>query len=630
MFDFVREKRRVVQIVLAIIVLPFAFWGIDSYNRAGKSSDVVASVDGVKVSRQEFDDALKRQQDQLRQMMGGSVDQAMLDSSELRHSVLDSLAVQKLLIERAKSAGLAVTDQQVAQVIAGVEAFQLDGKFDKSRYDAALASRNMTAQYFEARLREDLLGQQMQSAYAQNGYASNTVIDGIARLNEQQRSISVATIAADSFAARAQVDDAEIETYFQQNQKEFAVPEQARVEYVLFSAADMAEKAQVPEVDLRRYYDEHQQEFGTPEERRAAHILISAAESATPAELEVAKAKAEQLAQQAKKNPGQFAELAKANSQDPGSAATGGDLGFFGRGMMVKPFEEAAYALKPDEVSGVVKSAFGYHVIKLLAVKPAQVQPYMVVHDKIAAKLRQQKANDLFAEQAENFSNKVYEQSDTLKPAAELVGAKIEQSAWLFKGARAPEPWTDKMLQAVFSDEAVKNKRNTAAIEIAPNTLMAARILEHKPATVRALDDVRQSIRLKLVQQQALKLAAEQGKAELGQLQRGGQSKVVWGAQETVTRGRFGALDVGIVRQVFQAAGDKLPQFVGAETAQGYVLVRIDAVKQGELPDEMKRMRYAQQLRQLTGAEMLQAYLANARKKADIELNLPGAEGAKP
>lgn len=625
MFDFVREKKRLVQIVLAVIILPFAFWGIDSYNRAGSSGDVVATVDGAKITRQEFDEALGQQQEQLRQMLGANFDAAMLENPEMKRAVLDNLASQRLLLARAKSAGLAVTDQQVAQLIAGIEAFQQDGKFDKARYEAALSSRNMNPPMFEARLREDMVRQQMRDAYVQNGFSADSVVDNIVRLNEQQRTVSISTIASRSFAAQAQVTDAAVQDYYKQNQKEFQVPEQARVEYVKFSADDLAAKANVAEEDVRRYYDEHQQEFGTPEERRAAHILIAVAAAAPQSEQDAAKAKAEKLRQQAMQNPARFAELAKASSEDPGSAANGGDLGFFGRGMMVKPFEDAVYALKQGEVSGVVKSDFGYHIIKLVAIKPAQVQPYASVREGIAGKLRQQKSVDMFAEQAEKFSNTVYEQSDTLKPAAELVGAKIEQSGWLVKGANAAEPWTGKMLQAVFSDEAVKNKRNTAAIEVGTNTLVAARILEHKPATVRALGEVQQAIRQKLIQQQALKLAAEQGKAALVQLQRGDKVALGWSPVQNITRARFGDLDVALVRQVFQANDDKLPQYVGAETGSGYVLVRIDAVKQGETPDEMKRMRYAQQLRQLTGEELFQAYLSDAKKHAKIELKIPEA-----
>ena len=623
MFDFVHEKKRLVQIVLAVIVLPFAFWGVDSYRRSG-DTEAPASVNGSKVSRQDFENALRQQQERLRQMLGGNFDAAMLGTPEMKRAVLDNLVTQRLLIERAKSAGLVVSDDQLAQVIQSIDAFHANGAFDKKRYEEALASQNMSPLMFEARLRDDLLGQQMRDTYAQNGFASGTVMDNVIRLNEQQRLISVSNISVLAFVGKTNVEEADLKKYYEQNQKEFQTPEQARVEYVKLSADSLSNKAQVTADEARQYYEAHQSDFGTPEQRQAAHILIAVAQAAPQAEQDAAKAKAEQLLQQVRQNPAKFAELAKLNSQDPGSAANGGDLGFFGRGMMVKPFEDAVFSLKAGEISGLVKSDFGYHIIKLLAVKASGGQPFEAVRHDIEDKLRHQKAGDMFAELAEKFSNTVYEQSDTLKPAAELAGAKIEQSGWLVKGVNAGEPWTPKMLEAVFADDAVKNKRNTAAIEVASNTLVAARIIEHKPAAVQPLAEVEGAIRQKLQHQQALDLAVKQGESTLADLQRGGKPALAWSATQAITRSQRGAVDAELVRQIFQADAAKLPQYVGAKTGQsGYVLVRIDAVKETGEIDDVKRTRYAQQLRQLLGEEVFRAYLADAKKQATIKVNLP-------
>jgi peptidyl-prolyl cis-trans isomerase D len=587
---------------------------------------VAATVNGTKITQQELENALRQQQDKMRQQLGANFDAAMFDNPEIKRAVLDNLVSQRLLIERAKAARLAVPDDQVAQVIAGIEGFQEGGKFDKKRYEAVLTNQNMSPLMFEARVRNELLGQQMRDAYAQNGFAANSVVDNVISLNEQQRVVSVSPISFQSFMSQAKVDDAALKKYYEQNPGEFQVQEQAKVEYAKFSVDDLLTKVEVSKEDVRKYYDEHQNDFGTPEERHAAHILISVSSAASQAEQDTAKAKAEQLLQQARQNPAMFAELARKNSQDPGSAAKGGDLGFFGRGMMVKPFDDAAFALKAGEISGLVKSDFGYHIIKLVAVKPSRVLPFDEAREGIVNKLRQQKAADMFAEMAEKFSNAVYEQSDTLKPAADLVGAKIERSGWLIKGTAAGEPWTAKMLQAIFNDEVVKNKRNTAAIEVAANTLVAARILEYKSASAHALSEVQEVIRQKLSRQQALELAAKQGKSMLEQLQGGNKPTISWGPAQSVTRAQHGSLDMGLVRQIFQANAAKLPQFVGAEVAQnGYVLVRIDAVKEGAAIDDAKRARYAQQLRQLTGEEMSHAYLVDAMQQATIKMKLPEA-----
>lgn len=624
MFDFVHENKRVVQIIFALMILPFVLWGVSSYDKSGSASEGVASVNGSQISQQDFESALRAQQDRMRKQLGANFDPAMFDNPEMKRAVMDNLVTQHLLLDRAKVAKLVVTDERVAQVIAGIEAFQDNGKFDKKRYEEVLKSKNMTPLIFEARLRDEFLGQQMQDAYIQNGFSSNTVTDNIVHLNEQQRMVSTAPITFQPFVTQAKVDDAELKKYYEQNPKEFQIQEQARVEYVKFSVENFLNKADVNKEEALKYYEEHQGDFGTPEERQAAHILIPVTATATQAEQDAAKTKATQLLQQAKQTPAKFAELAKLNSQDPGSATKGGDLGFFGRGMMVKPFDDAAFALKVGEISELVRSDFGYHIIKLTAIKPSRVLPFDQAREGIVNKLRQQKALDMFAALADKFNNAVYEQSDTLKPAADLVGAKIEQSGWLKKGVIAGAPWTAKMLEAVFSDEVTKHKRNTAAIEVEPITLVAARLLEYKPAAVSAFSEVQDSIRQKLLHSQALELASKQGKATLAQLQKGDNPTLVWGAPQSVTRAKHGSLDAELIRQVFQASAAKLPQYVGAEVKEnGFVIVRIDAVKEGEAVNEANRTRYSQQLRKLTGEEMFHAYLQDAKQQATIKVNLP-------
>ncbi len=551
MFDFVQERKRLVQIVLLLIILPFAFFGVDSYNQATKGK-TPASVNGTDVTLQDYDNAMRQQQARMRQMLGDTFDANLFETPEIKKAVLDSLIGQKLLVQRAKAAGLTVTDEQVAEIIGGIEAFQVDGKFDKKRYETVLSNKQMSPLMFEAQVREDILAQQMQEVFAQNGFAANSTVDHIIRLNEQKRMVSVAQLPFAQFLAQVKVDEAAVKQYYDKNAKEFEVPEQVKVAYVKFSAGNLAAKIDVLPADAQTYYNEHSKEFGTPEQRQAAHILITVDAKASAAEQDAAKTKAEQLLAKVKQAPASFADLAKQNSQDPGSAANGGDLGFFGQGQMVKPFEDATFALKAGEISGLVKSDFGYHIIKLLAIKPAQTPAFDAVRDQIMAKLREQKANDKFAELADKFNNAAYEQSDTLKAAAELVGAQIEQSDWLKKSDAGNGIWNAKLLQAVFSDDVMKNKRNTAAIEVGSNTLVAARLLEHKPATVRPLSEVHAMILEKLQHKQAVELAVQQGKAQLAVLQKGDASTVTWSAPQTVSRAQRPEMELNLLRQIFQ------------------------------------------------------------------------------
>lgn len=621
MFDFVHENKRAVQIVMLLIVLPFIFFGVNSYFQEAERGAELASVEGEKITQQEFDNALRQKQDQMREMLRGSFDPAMFDRPEVKRSILEGLVDQKLLAIKARSAGLTLSDQQLAQIIQGVDAFQRDGKFDRQQYESLLRNQNMSPQLFESRVRQELAMRQLADMFTQGGFAAASVADALVRLNEQQRMVSVAQIPLDSFLPQAKVDEAMVKAYYESNAQEFRTPETARVEYVLFSADALQQQATVTADEAKGYYEEHKAEFSEPEQRRAAHILITVAAQADSAAKEAARSKAEQVLQQVKQAPGKFSELAKQYSGDPGSANKGGDLGFFGRGAMVKPFEDAVYALKPGEISGLVQSDFGFHIIKLLEVKAAKAQSFEQVKNGIAQKLRQQKAADQFAELADKFNNTVYEQSDSLKPAADLVKVQVQQSGWLIKGAPGALPWTDKALQAVFSDDVLNKKRNSAAIEVAPDTLLAVRLIEYKPAGSRALAEVGEGIRQKLLRQEAGKLAVKQGEALLEQLRHGDKVSVSWQKVQTITRSQRAGMDAELSMLALQADTGKLPAYVGVASAQGgYGVARIEAVKEIGEVDDAKRGRYMQQLRQLTGDELLLAYMADARKHAKISM----------
>lgn len=631
MFDFVHTNKRLVQIVLAVIILPFAFWGVDSYTRSGNTANIVATVNDLKITQQEFANALRQQQDRLRQQLGDNLNPAMLDSPESKRAVVENLVGQRLMLAHAIEANLIVTDAQIAQVIGGIPAFQDGGKFDKKRYETVLQSQGISPPTFEARLRDDMLWQQIQNTYLLSGYASNSLAENIIRLNEQQRTVSVSPILSQSFIAKAEVNEEAMKNYYNQNLQEFQLKEQAKVEYVKFTVDGLLSKIDVSNEDVRKYYGDHPDEFGIPEERKAAHILVSVPANASKSQQEAAREKSEQLLQELRKTPAKFAVLAKQHSQDLGSAVNGGDLDYFGRGMMVKPFEDAAFALKIGEISELVKTDFGYHIIKLVAIKPPNAIPFEEARGIILDKLRQQKSADIYAEMAEKFSNAVYEQSDTLQPAADLIGAKVEQSGWLVNGIDAGGFWTSRILQAIFNDEVLKNKRNTAAVEVAPNTLVAARLLEYKPAAVRTFGEVQEIIKQKLLRQRAMELAAGQGRAMLAQLQSGGNPVLSWSPVQTISRSQYGQLDAELVKKIYQANAAKLPQYVGVEVLhKGYLLARIDAVKDGEVKDERKREQYIQQLRQMTGEEMFRAYLSDAKKNAAIKVNLPDDAPTSP
>ncbi len=619
MFDFVQEKKRLVQFVLALIILPFAFWGVDSYRKSGGAAPL-ATVNGEKIGQQEFDNALNQQEQRFREMAGSNFDPAFFDKPEIKFSILDSLISQHLMGMEANKAGLSLTNEQIGQIIVNIGAFQKDGKFDRQVYETVLKEKGKTPASFDAEIRQAVLVQQLSEAYTQNGYAAKVVAENLIRLNEQKRIVAVANLDAATFIKQVKVSDSAVSDYYTKNAQEFQLPERAKVEYVVLSADSLSSQMTANDDEIKQYYTDHQAEFGSQEQRQAAHILITVAKQATDAEKQAAQAKAEKVLQQVRQSPSQFAALAKQYSQDPGSAANGGDLGMFGRGAMVKPFEDSVFSLKVGEVSGLVQTDFGYHIIKLLAIKPAKMQALNEVKGMIAQRLKLQHASDKFAELAEKFNNTVYEQSDSLKPAAELAKTSVQQGVWLSKGQVPAGIWTEKALQAVFSEDALKNKRNTAALEVAPNTLLAARVIEYKPASERPLAEVSASIQQQLQRLQASELATQQGQKLLEQLQHGEKANVAWKAAEVTMRNQRSGIDPALLQAVFRADVSKLPAYVGVNNASGYVLARIDAVKDDASIDDNKLTRYEQQIRQLTGEALLMAYMADVKKRANISI----------
>lgn len=626
MLDAFRQgaQSKFAKIILALIIIPFALWGVESYFRAGGSSDSVATVAGQKISNMEFNQALRQQQDQMRAMLGRNYDPRLLDGPEFRQSVLEQLVNQRLLLVQAASSGFAVSDKQLAENISAIPAFQEDGKFSKPRYEGMLRQEGYTPVMFEDKVRQDLMVQGLRDAIAKTPLVAAASIDELLRASEQTREVSVANLAPEQFIPQVKLAADAVKSYYETHKTEFTVPDQARLEYLVLSSDVLMPQVSVSEDEIKKYYDEHSAQYKQAEERKASHILITAKADAPEADKKAAKEKAEDILKQAQQNPAQFAQLAEKYSQDPGSAKQGGDLGFFGRGMMVKPFEDAAFSMKNDEIRGPVESEFGYHIIKLTDIKPERGRSLTEVTPEITLELKKQKAQKRFAEIAETFSNTVYEQSGSLKPAADAYKLTLQQSDWVARtgGAKTAELNNEKLLQAVFSDEVLKNKRNTEAVEVAPNVLVAARVIEFKPSAVKPLADVSNEITAKLLREEAVKLAVKQGRSQLEELKKGAApAGLTWTTPTEVSRQKPAALVGPILDEVFRAPSKKLPAYVGAEALQGgYTLVKISKVSNGSPADEQKRKLYTQQLRNLQAQAELGAMVASLRQSADVKV----------
>lgn len=621
MFDFVHRKKTIVQVILLLAVLPFMFWGVQSYRTDGQES-YVAVVEGEEIARREFEQALKNQHESMRNMLGDKFDSTLFDNPQIRLAVLESLIQKKLLQREAVNVGLTVLDSQLAREIQNISAFHEDQKFSYQRYEELLRRQEMTPAMFESRVVAEIMQQQLLEAITKSAMIPDTVTRNVAHLSEVKREINQVKIEPQHFVSEITPDEAAIQSYYDNHQADFLLPERVRIEYLVLSLEELAQQEEVTADEIRHYFDEHQSEFGQEEQRQASHILITVPATASDDEKATARDKAENLLAQLKAEPEKFAELASEHSEDQGSAKVGGDLGFLGRGILVKEFEDELFQMQPNEIRGPVETTFGFHIIKLSEIKPAKVASLEEVRDDIEQTLKRQKAASNFGEIAEDFSNIVYEQSDTLQPAAERFGLSIKQSEWIDKKSKEPAIVTNgKLLQAIFSDDAINEKRNTEAIEAMPDTFVSARVLEHKSAAIQSLDVVRDEIIDRVKKQLAAELAEQEGRAKLARLQAGEDASVSWGDAKEVSYMQPQGMEIDTLRAVFQTEIDKSPAYTGVMGSDGsFNLVRINRVIEPTSLDKAQHQVFSNQLKQMIVQEELSSYQLGLRQRYDVKI----------
>ncbi len=619
MFDFVAKHKRLLQILLALLIIPpFAFFGIQSFDWTGSGGSDLADVNGSRVTAREFANAQEQRREQLRGMLGRGFDPALLDTPEARKQLLDALVAQRVLGLYMARNQMAVTDDQVRDTIAAHPAFQEDGKFSRERYQTFIRAQTKHEQQFEAELRSDLAMRQLASGLLDSTIVAKTTAGRLAAIRGESREVSEALVPAGQFLGQVKLAPDAVDAYYRANTKAFEVPEQLRAEYV--------------ELSLETFFAD---ETVSPEEVKAAYAAGLAPQRAAYLE---ARKKAEALLAEVRKDPARFAELAKARSDDSGSAGQGGDIGWFGRGAMVKPFEDAVFRLKADEIAPLVPTEFGVHIIQLTGIRkaaggkgeerrarhiligaPAEVKDFEAARAEIERDLRRQRAQKRFPEAAEAFSNLAYEQPDSLQPLAERFKLRIATTGW-FARAAAPAPLNNaKVLAALFGDDATRNKRNTEAVEIEPGRIVVARVVEHKPAAVRPLEEVRGEIAKRLAAEEALRLAREAGAAKLKQLEAGQDAGLAWGPARTVSRENPGGLDRRALAPVFRADAAELPAYVGVDLSPaGFGIYRVSKVAQAPAGDAAKLRAVETALAAQEARETYEAFVGGLRSRAKI------------
>ncbi|WP_412021664.1 SurA N-terminal domain-containing protein [Burkholderia cepacia] len=631
MLDFFRNHQRLMMALLLLIVLPgLGFVGIQGFRGFFDDSANVAAVNGHKITRVEFDGAFRQQIDQARQALGGQFDIKMFDTPDHRKQVLDGLIQQRVLADETQRLHLTASDNAVREalmsdpMIASLK--KPDGSIDVERYAQLLSFQGMTPEQYQERVRYSLSLQQIPASIVSSAFTPKSLAQHLSELAAQQREVQALVLKTSDFASKVQPTDAQLAAYYDAHKQSFATPETATIQYLVYSPAAAAASAQPTDADVKKFYDDNPTHFRTEAQVRVSHIFIAAAGSASAADKAAAKTKAEQVLADVKAHPDQFAQIAQKNSQDAPSAAKGGDLGFITRGSTAggKAFDDAAFALKQGDVSGVVQSDLGFHILKATEVKPAAVKPFADVKDQIAAELKQQYASKAFSDNAEGFTSTVYEKAKTLQPAADKYKLTI-QTATVTSTPNPQLPPTSplnnpKFLAAVFANDAVKNQNNTQAIDIGNNTLISARVTEYKPAAVPALDTIKDAVRQKVVAEQAAELAKKDGVAKLAQLQKSKSADGFTPAQK-VSRTQSQGLTPAALSAVYKVDAKTLPAYVGVDLgADGYAIYRVNAVIPGSAVDPQQLAAAQQQMAQVDAQSEGEAYLTALRDRSKVKL----------
>ncbi len=637
MFEFVRQHNKLFQFILLLLILPsFAFVGIEGYtSMMGGANTTVASVDGRKITQGEWEAAQRQFADRVRSQSPG-VDPKLLDTPEAKHQALENLVTERTLQAAAQHQHFTPSSDVVSARFWNDPQFAFLRNSDGTVNKALLAAQGMTPSIFLERLRQDYAVRQVtapvESSVAVGAAAPKLAFDSLL----QQREVQVQRFDVREFAAKLNPSDADIEAFYKEpaNAAKFQLPESAQIQYVVLDLEALKKDVSFTEEDLRKYYDENASRYGVPEERRASHILIKAERSAPADERAKAKAKAEVLLADVRKNPASFAEVAKKNSQDEGSAVNGGDLDFFGRGAMVKEFDAAVYAMKPGEISNLVETDFGFHIIQMTGARGGEKKPFEAVRAEVEAEVRKQLAQRKYSEASEQFGNLVYEQSDSLQPAADKLKLQIQTATV----GRKPQPGaagplaSAKLLDAVFGPEALNNKRNTEATETGPSQLVAARVVQYSPARVPPLADVKDKARELLLKKLAIAEAKKAGEVRLAALKSNAADLSGLDAAVTVSRAKPQGLSRAQLEAVLGADATKLPAAVGVAADDGsYVVVRINQLQARDpavVDDQVAARQYAAAWARAEG----QAYMAalKSQYKAAINIAAPASAASAP
>ena len=632
MFDFFRKHTWLLQVILAFVVIAFIGGGVYQGYGSFMADDnaTVAKVDGRKITRSEWELEQRQQIERVRRQMP-TVDAKLFDTPQMKRESLDAVVHDRVLVAAANRLHLTVGDERLQRLFTTDAQFAFLRNPDGSVNKELLAAQGMSSEEFVQRLRQDVSQRQVIEGVGGTSFGPASVTNAALDAMFQQREVQVQQFETKTFMAQTTPSDAQIEAFYKDpvNATQFQQPESESIEYVLLDLEALKRQTTVSEKDARDYYAANEARYKSLEERRASHILIKVDAGASQADRDKAKVRADGLLEQAKKNPGAFAELARKNSEDPGSAEKGGDLEYFGHGgLAAKPLEDAAFALKPDEIGPLVTSEFGYHIVKLTGVRGGDKRAFESVRAEIETELKGQIARKRYAEIASEFTNMVYEQSDSLKPVVDKFKLELHTATNVHRTATPGATGAlanQKFLDALFGHEAIGNKRNTEAVDIGGNAMVSGRVVTHEPAHRLPLADVKDRVRTRLVVVQAAEQARKAGAARLEEL-RHAPSTVMSGEPVTVSRAQPHELPGAMLDAALKSPALALPSFVGVDLGdQGYAVVKIAKIL-GRDPTTADAAKAQSQYAQAWGDAETQAYYEALKARMHVEIRASALE----
>lgn len=615
-------------IIIGLVIMTFALFGLGSYLQ-DKTRVYAAKVNDVEIAPRDLQQAYQQQRARIQERMGDAYNPALLDEKRLRQQALDGLINRELMLQAARDAGLTVSDALLAAQIHAIAAFQEDGEFSEQKYRDLVGLRGLSVSGFESNIRNEFMSEQLLTGLATTAFATPSELDRAYSLQNQQRDFAYLIVSAKPFEESVDVSEEKIQQYYEKNSDNFMIPERVKLSYLRLTGEELGASQEVDESDLEAFYEERRASLKTKEQRRASHILIPVAADAD--EDTVAKAREKVDSVRAQLDAGEtFADLARDNSGDPGSAKQGGDLGYFSSGDMVPEFDSTVFSMNKGDISEPIRTQFGFHIIKLVDIKGSDIPPLAEVRDELIHEMQQEKANDLFYELIEQLTDLSYENPDSLDGAAEALGLEIQTTDWMDSNSGSGIGQYPKVRAAAFSEDVLENGNNSEPVEVAPNDVIVIRVAERQSEHLAPLSEVRDTVIEQLKKELAAQAARTRGESLSARLADGGatleelnnQDFYGYRKAEAVTRAS-GGFNPEVMRRAFALAhpeDDKPVDDSFALSNGDYALIRLTSVKDGD-PAELKpeqRTQLARSYESMYRSLMLDTLVKDLRARADI------------